>query len=66
MSDPMEEITASFFIECEELLEALQDGLQAIDDGVSDDETVNMVFRSVCAKDSSQRLTDHYSADTPP
>ncbi|MCB1356344.1 MAG: chemotaxis protein CheA [Maritimibacter sp.] len=47
MSDPMAEIRASFFVECEELLEALQDGLQAIDDGVSDDETVNMVFRSV-------------------
>ena len=43
----MAEIRASFFVECEELLEALQDGLQAIDDGVSDDETVNMVFRSV-------------------
>ena len=45
----MAEIRASFFIECEELLEALQDGLQAIDDGVADAdaETVNMVFRSV-------------------
>jgi len=47
MSDPMAEIRASFFVECEELLEALHDGLQAIDDGVSDGETVNMVFRSV-------------------
>lgn len=47
MSDPLAEIRESFFIECEELLEALQDGLQVIDDGLSDDETINMVFRSV-------------------
>ncbi len=47
MSDPMAEIRASFFVECEELLESLQDGLQAMDDGVSDAETVNMVFRAV-------------------
>jgi len=31
--DPMIEIRASFFVECEELLEALQDGLQIMDDG---------------------------------
>jgi len=46
--DPMAEIKASFFIECEELLEALQDGLQSLDDG--DDgggETINIVFRAV-------------------
>lgn len=47
MSDPMAEIKASFFIECEELLEALQDGLQAMDDGSGDLETVNVVFRAV-------------------
>ena len=47
MSDPMAEIRASFFIECEELLEALQDGLQAMFDGARDDETVNVVFRAV-------------------
>lgn len=47
MSDPMAEIRASFFIECEELLEALQDGLQAMDDGAQDAETVNVVFRAV-------------------
>lgn len=47
MSDPMAEIRASFFIECEELLEALQDGLQAMDDGEADAETVNVVFRAV-------------------
>ncbi|PHQ95097.1 MAG: chemotaxis protein CheA [Marinosulfonomonas sp.] len=43
----MIEIRASFFVECEELLEALQDGLQIMDDGQSDDETINVVFRAV-------------------
>ncbi|WP_432449907.1 chemotaxis protein CheW [Aliiroseovarius marinus] len=47
MSDPMAEIKASFFIECEELLEGLQDGLQMVDDGESDDETINVIFRAV-------------------
>ena len=47
MSDPMAEIRASFFVECEELLEALQDGLQAMEGGESDPETVNIVFRAV-------------------
>ncbi len=47
MSDPMAEIRASFFIECEELLEAMQDGLQALDDGETDSETINVVFRAV-------------------
>lgn len=46
-NDPMAEIRASFFIECEELLEALQDGLQTIDDGDDDGETINVVFRAV-------------------
>lgn len=46
-NNPMVEIRASFFIECEELLEALQDGLQAIDDGADDSETINVVFRAV-------------------
>ncbi|MEM7521255.1 MAG: chemotaxis protein CheA [Pseudomonadota bacterium] len=46
-TDPMAEIRASFFIECEELLEALQDGLQIMDDGDDDDETINIVFRAV-------------------
>ena len=45
--DPMAEIKASFFIECEELLEALQDGLQTLEDGGGDDETINVVFRAV-------------------
>ena len=47
MSDPMAEIRASFFIECEELLESLQDGLQMMDDGDTDSETINIVFRAV-------------------
>ncbi|MEO1238220.1 MAG: Hpt domain-containing protein, partial [Pseudomonadota bacterium] len=47
MSDPMQEIRASFFIECEELLEALQDGLEAMSDGDTDGETINVVFRAV-------------------
>ena len=47
MSDPMAEIRASFFMECEELLEALQDGLEAMESGAGDEETVNVVFRAV-------------------
>jgi hypothetical protein len=46
--DPMAEIRASFFIECEDLLEALHDGLQTLwasDDG--NGETINVVFRAV-------------------
>ncbi|QJF51179.1 chemotaxis protein CheA [Roseobacter ponti] len=46
-NDPMAEIRASFFIECEELLEALQDGLQLLYDGADDTETINVVFRAV-------------------
>lgn len=46
-SDPMAEIKASFFVECEELLEALQDGLQGMDDGTANSETINVVFRAV-------------------
>ncbi|WP_299369546.1 chemotaxis protein CheA [uncultured Tateyamaria sp.] len=45
--DPMAEIRASFFIECEELLEAMQDGLQMMDDGTDDSETIHVVFRAV-------------------
>ncbi len=43
----MAEIRAAFFIECEDLLEELQDGLQAMDDGLADTETINTVFRAV-------------------
>jgi len=46
-NDPMAEIRATFFIECEELLEALQDGLQAMEEGGTDEETINIVFRAV-------------------
>lgn len=46
-NDPMIEIRASFFVECEELLEALQDGLQALEDETGDAETINIVFRAV-------------------
>ena len=49
-NDPMAEIRASFFVECEELLEALQDGLQEMEeaeDGSEDPETINVVFRAV-------------------
>ncbi|MDF1728643.1 MAG: chemotaxis protein CheA [Sulfitobacter sp.] len=45
--DPMAEIRASFFVECEELLEALQDGLQLIEQEAHDAETINVVFRAV-------------------
>lgn len=47
MSDPMAEIKASFFIECEELLESLMDALQSMSDGQSDSETINVAFRAV-------------------
>ncbi|MCR8826606.1 chemotaxis protein CheA [Pseudosulfitobacter koreensis] len=45
--DPMAEIRASFFIECEELLEALQDGLETMAEDSGDLETINVVFRAV-------------------
>ena len=45
--DPMAEIRASFFVECEELLESLQDALTVMDAGEHDNETVNVVFRAV-------------------
>ena len=47
MTDPMQEIMASFFVECEELLEALLDALQLMTDGEDDGETINVAFRSV-------------------
>lgn len=46
-TDPMAEIRASFFVECEELLESLQDALAQMDEGSSDKETINVVFRAV-------------------
>ncbi|MDU8945135.1 chemotaxis protein CheA [Ovoidimarina sediminis] len=47
MSDPMQEIRDSFFIECEELLEALMDALQSMEAGEHDSETINVAFRAV-------------------
>lgn len=47
MPDPMQEIMASFFTECEELLEALVDALQTMADGADDSETINVAFRAV-------------------
>ncbi|MFC2953145.1 Hpt domain-containing protein [Marinicaulis aureus] len=44
--DPMEEIKQTFFIECEDLLEELEIGLIAMNDGSADAETVNAVFRA--------------------
>lgn len=46
-NDPMAEIRASFFVECEELLESLQDALNVMDEGAHDSETINVVFRAV-------------------
>lgn len=46
-TDPMEEIRISFFQECEELMESLQDALVILDEGDSDSETINVVFRAV-------------------
>ena len=46
-TDPMAEIRASFFVECEELLESLQDALNIMDEGAHDSETINVVFRAV-------------------
>ncbi|MDO5657999.1 MAG: chemotaxis protein CheA [Paracoccus sp. (in: a-proteobacteria)] len=45
--DPMAEIRASFFVECDELLESLQDALAQIEAGGNDSETINVVFRAV-------------------
>jgi two-component system chemotaxis sensor kinase CheA len=43
----MQEIMASFFVECEELHEALTDALQMMADGEHDVETINVAFRAV-------------------
>jgi two-component system chemotaxis sensor kinase CheA len=45
--DPMEAIKATFFLECEEGLSELESGLMAMQDGDTDSETVNAVFRAV-------------------
>ncbi|MFD2842267.1 Hpt domain-containing protein [Paracoccus cavernae] len=43
----MAEIRASFFLECEELIESLQDALLILESGESDTEIINVVFRAV-------------------
>jgi two-component system, chemotaxis family, sensor kinase CheA len=45
--DPMEQIKATFFLECEELLADLEAGLLALETGEGDGETINAVFRAV-------------------
>lgn len=45
--DPMQEIMQMFFVECEELLEAMQEGLETLNEQPDDIETVNTVFRAV-------------------
>ena len=42
-----EDIRSSLFEECEELLEATQDGLNAMADDPEDAEAINIVFRAV-------------------
>ncbi|PHR92855.1 MAG: chemotaxis protein CheA [Robiginitomaculum sp.] len=43
----METIKQTFFQECEDLLQDLESGLILMNDGESDDETINSVFRAV-------------------
>ncbi|MBV9511950.1 MAG: Hpt domain-containing protein, partial [Caulobacteraceae bacterium] len=45
--DELEEIKATFFQECDELLGDLESGLLSMQDGTGDAETVNAVFRAV-------------------
>ncbi len=47
MEDPMAEIRATFFQECEEQLAALEAGLIEMESGAAEAETVNAVFRAV-------------------
>ncbi|MDO9472644.1 MAG: chemotaxis protein CheA [Caulobacter sp.] len=45
--DPMDAIRTTFFIECDELLAQLEEGLMAMEEGSADSETINSVFRAV-------------------
>ena len=45
--DELEEIKATFFLECEELLADLENGLLAMQSGTEDSEIINAVFRAV-------------------
>ncbi|MBB5371879.1 chemotaxis protein CheA [Acidocella aromatica] len=47
MEDPMAEIRATFFQECDEQLAALEAGLLEMQSGTAEAETVNAVFRAV-------------------
>ena len=42
-----DDIQRIFFVECEEALEATEDGLNACASGLHDDETINAIFRGV-------------------
>ncbi len=42
-----DDFRASFFEECDELLEAMHDGLGLMQDGAADTETVHVIFRAV-------------------
>ncbi|MEL6533006.1 MAG: Hpt domain-containing protein, partial [Pseudomonadota bacterium] len=44
---PIDNLKDMFFAECEELLEQLSEGLEAMEAGEADAETVNAVFRAV-------------------
>lgn len=45
--DPLAELKQTFFQECEELLGALEQKLQALDEGSTDSEDVNAAFRAI-------------------
>jgi len=45
--DPLAELKQTFFQECEELLGALEQTLQALDEGSNDSEDVNAAFRAI-------------------
>ena len=45
--DPMESIKQTYFLECDELLLAMEEGLLAMENGEANSETINAVFRAV-------------------
>ncbi|MEJ6395424.1 chemotaxis protein CheA [Gymnodinialimonas sp. 2305UL16-5] len=47
MSGGTDEFRASFFEECEDLLEAMHDGFGLMQNGDGDDETIHVIFRAV-------------------
>ncbi len=46
-TDPMAEIKATFFLECDELLETLLEGLETLSSGTGTSDTIHAVFRAV-------------------